>query len=519
MTEIALPIPARIPSWVGWIVSGLLGLGAIFTVITSNTFQVTVNDPPAFPGCEGWGCDTTHGRGGSVCIVTNTNDSGSGSLRDCLVQTGARIVIFRVSGTITLSTRIALGSAESNVAVFGQTAPGDGIAIVGANGINDHLLNLSFFKAGDSAGHFSDGVFQHLRFRHNSDPQTNWPNHDNVDIHGGTNHVVFDHNSFTLAGDESYTFWASNAGAVATHDITFSHNIQGANAEPNTTRNKGPLLSGGGDGTSYYNLTFHHNFTSSVNFRDWVVSKGTQSGTADRGYQFINNVHYASFGQHYNFTQNQYTGCSNTYADIINDYFLAGPTPLIARTPVLLVREKNLGDTGCPEFYEIRLYLNGNTWREHDHSIVSAAFESTNTFTIIDQGFGDATGALRGSPLTDQPQFPVTITTAAQAYQDIVVNEDVGATKPALDSMDQSIIDGPIDSTVWESTDVPPPNGTGSLPTLTTFGVPTDTDNDGVPDAYETSPLGTDPNVFENQAVLDHDGDGYSNIEDWVHSL
>ncbi len=61
--------------------------------------------------------------------------------------------------------------------------------------------------------------------------------------------------------------------------------------------------------------------------------------------------------------------------------------------------------------------------------------------------------------------------------------------------------------------------GYGLLAEPVKLGLDRHTDSDGVPDSYETSPLGTDPNVFENHAVLDHDGDGYVNIEEWAHSL
>ena len=55
---------------------------------------------PAFPGAEGFGCQTPGGRGGRVIRVTNLKTSGPGSLQWACNQKGPRIVVFEVSGVI-----------------------------------------------------------------------------------------------------------------------------------------------------------------------------------------------------------------------------------------------------------------------------------------------------------------------------------------------------------------------------------------------------------------------------------
>src|SRR5262245_7712478 len=84
--------------------------------------------PPAFEGAEGFGAGASGGRGGSVVEVTNLDDVGPGSLRDAISRPN-RTVVFRVSGTINLASRLEL--THPNITLAGQTAPGDGICLRG----------------------------------------------------------------------------------------------------------------------------------------------------------------------------------------------------------------------------------------------------------------------------------------------------------------------------------------------------------------------------------------------------
>jgi len=82
---------------------------------------------PSFPGAEGFGATATGGRGGKVVKVTNLKSEGPGSLAAACAAEGPRIVVFDVSGVIRGNVRIR----HSNITIAGQTAPGAGITIEG----------------------------------------------------------------------------------------------------------------------------------------------------------------------------------------------------------------------------------------------------------------------------------------------------------------------------------------------------------------------------------------------------
>ncbi|HTE11420.1 MAG TPA: hypothetical protein VK645_10625, partial [Chitinophagaceae bacterium] len=154
------------------------------------------NKPIAFPGAEGFGKFTTGGRAGRVYIVSNLNDKGAGSFREAAEAKNARMVVFAVSGTIHLETKLSI---KGDISIAGQTAPGDGICLA------DQPVGLG----GDNI------IIRYIRFRMGDKYQRGGMVDGNGgdDAFGGTRkkNIIIDHCSLSWSTDEVFSVYAGDS--------------------------------------------------------------------------------------------------------------------------------------------------------------------------------------------------------------------------------------------------------------------------------------------------------------------
>ncbi|MBS3764476.1 MAG: hypothetical protein KGZ25_14355 [Planctomycetes bacterium] len=172
---------------------------------------------PIIPGAAGFGMETPAGSGRHldkpqtrVIKVTNLKTSGSGSLQAALEAKGPRVVVFEVSGNIDFTPFGGLSIRNPYVTVAGQTAPSPGITL----------------KACELRIKTHDVLLQHLRIRVGDlrDPKkplknkagwSQWSERDNAKIDG--KRIVIDHCTFSWATDENVQSRA--------REITFRRNM------------------------------------------------------------------------------------------------------------------------------------------------------------------------------------------------------------------------------------------------------------------------------------------------------
>ena len=444
----------------------------IFCVL-ATTVTVSHAQQLAFPGAEGYGRFTTGGRGGKVIEVTNLNNSGSGSLRAAVQSYGTRTIVFRVSGTIELKSRLVINN--NNITIAGQTAPGDGICIKNA-GFSIDANNV---------------IIRYLRFRPGDENKI-----EEWDAINGTNerNIIIDHCSMSWSIDEVASFYDNSnftmQWCLISESLYNSYHSKGAHGYGG--------IWGGMGATFHHNLFAHH---SSRNPR-FQGSRGTSTPETEI-VDYRNNVIYNWGGN------SVYAGEAGNH-NMIANYYKAGPATRSGQLQYRIAdpwHNDQYGSYADDKWYIAENYVYGYPEITADNWAGGVQGGDWQKITRLYE------------PV---PHAPVLTYTAENAYQLALV--DVGAVLPKRDSLDMRIIHevrtgtatyggiwGPGSGIIDSQTEV------GGWPVLNSTPAPTDTDHDGMPDDWETA---NGLNLSDpDDRNGDLDSDGYTNLEEYLNSL
>ena len=430
----------------------------------------------AFPTAEGHGRFAIGGRGGRVMHVTNLNDSGPGSLRDAVEATGPRTVVFDVSGLISLKSKLVFRRENEFLTVAGQTAPGKGICIrnytFGGLGGRETIVRFVRLRLGNLSGKTMDGMGL-----------------------ASCDHSIIDHCSISWTIDEAF----SSRGAK---NITFQRSLisEALNVAGHKKYKEGAAHgyagSIGGDIGS-----FHHSLLAHNAGRNWSLSGATDQANRHAGRLDIRNMVV------YNWKHRTTDGGAKE-VNFVNNYYKPGP----ATTTLTYLNPQ----FEHPEFGPQQYYVKGNVMEGVSHP----------------EG---PIGPFKGMRVRGKQDAPTTVPnpffehhvmthTAVEAYQNVLA--DVGCNVPMLDDHDKRVI---TETRLGTTTYTGSRSGLPGLPdsqedvggweAYPEIHRPADwdTDRDGMPNEWEKM-KGFNP-YDESDGALDADGDGYSNLEDYLNGL
>lgn len=460
---------------------------------------------PAFPGAQGGGMYSFGGRGGKVYVVTNLNDDGPGSFREACEAAGPRIIVFNVAGIIRLTDRIRIRAPYITIA--GNTAPGDGVCIAG------NTVELETH----------DIIIRHMRFRRGATDAA-----DRNDSFGGNpvGNLIIDHVSASWGLDENMSMYrhmytppdGGKELKLPTVNVTIQNSI--FSEALNTYHHAFGSTIGG------FNSTFHHNL--------WACNTGRNPSVGMYGdFTFANNVLF-------NYRHRTVDGGDHrSRFNIINNYLKPGPgTPNGDVAYRLLKPESERSKTVIDNFG--KAYVNGNVVDGHTY-VSKYNWEGGVQPDVRGEDLKQALAQIR----VDQPfaHAPLILQPARTAYQMVLAN--AGATLPKRDAVDERVTKmvrtGEVSKThilpasqqkaaavqyeqkwIDELTElvevgfITDPAEVGGYPEYK--GQPyQDADNDGMPDEWETA-HGLNPKDASD-AAGDLNGDGYTNIEDFINGL
>ncbi|MGG9972065.1 T9SS type A sorting domain-containing protein [Ferruginibacter sp. SUN002] len=459
----------------------------------------------AFPTAEGMGKYTTGGRGTptvptTVMEVTNLNDDNlPGSLRYAATKSGIthRTIVFRVSGTIRLTSRLVLN--RPNTTIAGQTAPGDGICIA------DYPVSISADNL----------IIRYLRFRLGDKNQNLGMvnGSGDGDALSGTGHknIIIDHCTMSWSNDEAFTVYDGDSTTlqwnILSEPLNYSYHFESGDSD--FERHGYGGIWGGKHTTAHHNLIAHVKGRAPRFCGSRFMGDGATPGLEN--VDFRNNVIY-------NWQDYNVNGGEGGNYNVVNNYYKFGPsTSTTAARKFMIINPGKSSTLPYGKYYLTGNYVEGSTANTNSNWL-GALMDGASGATNIAAAKAAATATVAF------PWLAIPDESAADAYTRVLKN--AGCVLPNRDTLDARIVNDVINGTgkiidvqggyPAHSTNTPAGFAAtlNAWPTLASAPAPTDSDKDGMPDEWEqqrglNSNNATDRNGYHSN--------GYTNIENWLN--
>lgn len=420
---------------------------------------------PAFPGAEGWGRYAQGGRGGAVLKVTNLNDSGPGSFREAVTDSGPRIVVFEVSGTIDLRSPLEVNAPFLTIA--GQTAPGDGICLkrfpLRIRNTHDVIIRGIRIRPGIESGLIGSEI-------------------DVIDVDNSQN-VIVDHCVFSWSTDEGVNTW-HGARYITVQWCMMSEPLDHSIHEKGA---HGYCASIGG-----YKASFHHNLLANGAARNPSIAGNDQAPTVLLDFR---NCVISNWG---------HRSCDGKPLSInlVNNYYKSGPATNedVKRRITRIDNAEKLG-------FSCLWYVDGNFVEGYP------AISANNWTGGVD--YEEGTSPEKNRRKDPFEVAPVITQPAKEAYELVLKYAGCYLNRDAQEKrIIEQIRTGKY--TVSKNGLIDRVEQAGGWPVLKTGKLPPDTDKDGIPDEWEQKNglNATDPSDAKKMA-----GNKYMNIENYINSL
>ncbi|MCD8185574.1 MAG: pectate lyase, partial [Rikenellaceae bacterium] len=382
-----------------------------------------------------------------------------------------------------------------NVTIAGQTAPGDGICIVGDK------VNL---------GGSENLIIRHVRFRAGA-MENHSDGKGSLGIENARNWII-DHCTFGWSGEENMTIYDNHNTTIqwciiheGLYDAGHGKGVRGYGAQ------------WGGQNATFHNHLPAHTGSRSPSFN--VARSNDLHVLID----YVNNVNYNWGKQNSCYGSDIGLAGGTNRTNFVNNYYKPGPARLGDQNSYF--SESTYGGAeGCVAQW----YMSGNIME----GTANADKNTDNYLGLNMDKYAEAGVVITEADYKSPVPFPipepyrVQAETAEQAYRSVLA----GAGAFPRDAVDRRVVEETASGTARFNGRYDPdgthrmtgiidtPADAGGYPVYRSSDAPVDSDHDGIPDYWEEL-YGLNPNDPSDGAQSTLSGRTYTNLEVYLHEL